>query len=77
MFSIIKKSNNPNVKVHGFGMTSLSLLPQFSFASVDSTSWIITAANGNIFSDYGIISLAEKDKYCKKVFYICLKKLNL
>lgn len=75
-FSIIKKSNNPNVKVHGFGMTSLSLLPQFSFASVDSTSWKITAANGNIFSDYGIISLAEKDKYCKKSILYLPKEIK-
>lgn len=62
-FQIIKNSPNPNVKVHAFGMTSFELIQKFPFTSVDSTSWIMTSANGGIFSDYGVISVGQKHKY--------------
>lgn len=47
-FETIRNSNNPNVKTHAFGMTSLKILEQFPFTSSDSTSWIKTAAYGSI-----------------------------
>ena len=61
-YSVIKKSSNPNVKVHAFGMTSFSLLEQYPITSADSTSWIMTGANGNIMTDIGIIAISEKAK---------------
>lgn len=61
-FSIIKQSSNPNVKVHAFGMTSFDLLSQYPITSADSTSWIMTGANGNIMTDYGIIAVSDKMK---------------
>lgn len=61
-FSIIKKSSNPDVKVHAFGMTSFSLLESYPITSADSTSWIMTGANGNITTDVGIIAVSEKAK---------------
>lgn len=64
-FEIIKKSNNPNVKTHAFGMTSLKVLEQYPFTSADSTSWIMTAANGGIMTDIGIIMVSENQKYDK------------
>lgn len=47
-FKMIAESNNPNVKTHAFGMTSLKLLEQFPFTSADSTSWVRSAGFGNI-----------------------------
>ena len=60
VFEIIKKSSNPEIKVHGFGVTALPLLEQFPFTSADSTSAVITGAMGNIMTPYGIVSLARK-----------------
>lgn len=65
-FDIIKNSSNPNVKTHAFGMTSLKVLEQYPFTSADSTSWILTAANGGIMTDIGIIIVSENQKYDKK-----------
>ena len=59
-FDIIKKSSNPNVKVHAFGMTSFDLLAQYPITSADSTSWIMTGANGNIMTDAGIIAVSDQ-----------------
>lgn len=61
-FSIIKQSSNPNVRVHAFGMTSFDLLSQYPITSADSTSWIMTGANGNVMTDYGIIAVSDKMK---------------
>jgi len=47
-FKIIRESNNPHVKTHAFGMTSLKLLEQYPFTSADSTSWVRSAGFGNI-----------------------------
>lgn len=60
VFERIKKSSNPEIKVHGFGVTDLLLLTQFPFTSADSTSAIITGAMGNIMTPYGIVSFARK-----------------
>jgi len=59
-FKIIEKSSNPKVKVHAFGMTSFSLLEQYPITSADSTSWIMTGANGNIMTDVGIIAVSDQ-----------------
>lgn len=58
-FKIIKQSNNPNVKTHAFGMTSLNILESYPFTSADSTSWIMTAATGHIYTDYGTICVSS------------------
>ncbi len=39
----------PKVKIHGFGMTSFSLLIRYPWYSVDSTSWVITGRMGSIY----------------------------
>ena len=58
-FKIIKQSNNPNVKTHAFGMTSLNILESYPFTSADSTSWIMTTANGNIYTRVGTICVSH------------------
>lgn len=65
-FDIIKNSSNPNVKTHAFGMTSLSLLQRYPITSADSTSWIMTAVTGSVFSPYGTICLSKETVYVGK-----------
>lgn len=61
VFQVIRKSSNPNVKTHAFGMTSLRLLESFPFTSADSTSWIMTGANGSIMSPFGVVYVSDND----------------
>ena len=42
------KEGKPRVKVHGFGMTSLSLMERYPWYSVDSSRWLQAARFGNI-----------------------------
>lgn len=39
----------PIVKVHGYGITSLSLLLRYPWYSVDSSSWVMTSRTGSIY----------------------------
>ena len=39
------------VKVHGFGLTTADLMFRYPWYSVDSTSWVMTAAMGSIYLD--------------------------
>lgn len=59
VFKIIKSSSNPNVKTHAFGMTSLPVLERYPFTSADSTSFIMTGANGGIMTSHGTIVVSE------------------
>lgn len=62
-FTVIKNSSNPNVKVHAFGMTSKDLLSQYPITSADSTSWIMTAANGGIMTDVGTVIVSKNQSH--------------
>lgn len=59
-FEIIKKSPNPDIKTHAFGMTSLNVLEMYPFTSADSTSWLLNGANGSIMTKYGSVLVSEK-----------------
>lgn len=61
-FKIIKNSPNPNVKTHAFGMTSLWVLERYPFTSADSTSWIMTGANGGIMTKFGVLLVSDSQK---------------
>jgi len=65
-FEIIKASSNPTVKTHAFGMTSLKLLEKYPLYSADSTSWIMTAANGSIMTKWGVMEISNNQKVHKK-----------
>ena len=59
-FDIISKSTLKNIKVHLFGVTTFSILEKFpQITSVDSTSWIMTAAMGSIFYKSGTLLLSD------------------
>lgn len=59
-YTVIKRSSNPNVKVHAFGMTSLSLLEKYPITSADSSSWIAFAAFGKVTTDAGVIEISDQ-----------------
>lgn len=60
VYGIIAESPNPNVHTHAFGMTSLDVLEQFRFTSADSTTWILTAANGGIILDGHTVPVSDR-----------------
>ena len=74
-FDIIKKSSNPNVKTHAFGMTSLSILEQYPFTSADSTSYLMAAINGSIMTDYGTLNVSNRRLYKDNMLFLKDKKL--
>ncbi len=51
VFTIIQSSNNPNVRVHAFGITVPKILESFPFYSADSTTWLQAAINGYILTE--------------------------
>lgn len=61
-FECIKNSSNDKIKIHLFGVTSMDILSTYSIESADSTSWIMTGANGGIMTDNGIITVSDRDK---------------
>lgn len=60
VYNIIQFSNNPNVKVHSLGTSSSNHCEYFPFTSSDATSWIMSAAMGNITTKYGDICISDK-----------------
>lgn len=60
VFRIIKESSNPNVHTHAFGMTSLNVLEQYPFTSADSTSWLLSAANGSIIIEGKTMPISDR-----------------
>lgn len=60
-------SGKPRLKVHGFGLTSRSLMERYPWYSVDSSSWVQIAANGGIFEpNFGVIPISETSPAAKK-----------
>lgn len=59
-FSRIKKSPNPNVKTHGFGMTTLKMLDELPLTSADSSSWNAFGRFGSIITPMGAISISDR-----------------
>ena len=60
-FKLIKRSSNPNVKTHAYGMTNLKTLEKYPFTSADSTSWALTAVNGSIMTPWGVIPTSAQN----------------
>lgn len=46
---LCNKEGMPIVKVHGFGMTMISLMIRYPWYSVDSTSWVLSGRLGGLF----------------------------
>lgn len=59
VYDYIAKSDNPNVKTHLFGYTSLPGLPKFPWYTADSVSHRLRAAYNKVFTiKWGTISLS-------------------
>lgn len=61
-FEVIESSSNPNVKIHCLGCQSTKQLEKYPFTSADATSWVRTAAFGNIMTDYGNILISSRQE---------------
>lgn len=60
VYDYIRKSNNPNVRTHLFGYTSLPGLPKFPWYTCDSVSHRLRAAYNKIFTNkWGVISFSK------------------
>ena len=53
----ILKSNNSNIKVHGFGIQSINLMKRYPWYSVDATSLHIMARYGGIYTPWGTLKI--------------------
>ena len=54
-------SGRPRLKVHGFGITAVPIMERYPWYSVDSSSWIQSAAFGSIVTpQWGPLSVSEK-----------------
>lgn len=58
-FDVIKRSSNPDVCTHAFGMTYLEILERYPFTSADSTTWLMNAINGMIMTKYGSLVVSK------------------
>lgn len=59
-YEIIESSSNPNIKIHSLGTQSEKHCSLIPFTSADATSWILSAANGNIYTKYGNIYISDR-----------------
>jgi hypothetical protein len=58
---LVDGSGRPRLKVHGFGITAIPIMERYPWHSVDSSSWIQSAAFGGIITpQWGPISVSEK-----------------
>lgn len=58
---LVSGSGKPKVKTHAFGITSVSIMERYPWYSVDSSSWIQSAAFGGIVTPkWGNLSVSEK-----------------
>lgn len=58
---LVDGSGKPRIKVHGFGITALPLMQRYPWYSVDSSSWIQSAAFGSIVTpEWGPLSVSDQ-----------------
>lgn len=59
-FNLVKRSSNPKIKIHAFGMTRLKYLENYPFTSADSTSWLQTANYGSIIIGSKTVCISDR-----------------
>lgn len=58
---LLDEQGMPRTLVHGFGLTTPSLMAAYPWYSVDSSSWVAIARNGNIFlPDMGVVPISDR-----------------
>lgn len=60
----IKKSSNPDIKIHAFGVTVFDMIERYPWYSADSTTWLRTGIAGNIHSrnKKGVVNISDQRK---------------
>jgi len=65
---LVDTAGHPKVKIHGFGMTTIDLMKRYPWYSVDSSSWVQIAANGNILvPDFGMVAVSKISPAAKQL----------
>lgn len=58
---LVDGAGKPKLKVHAFGVTTISLMERYPWHSVDSSSWVQATAFGAIYTtEYGPISISSQ-----------------
>jgi hypothetical protein len=58
---LVDGSGYPRLKVHAFGITAIPVMQRYPWYSVDSSSWIQSAAFGGIVTpQFGAVSVSDK-----------------
>lgn len=58
---LVDGTGRAKLKVHAFGITAFTIMERYDWYSVDSSSWIQSAAFGNIVTpDWGPLSVSDK-----------------
>lgn len=63
---IVDEQGKPKTKVHGFGLTTLSLMQNYPWYSVDSSAWVQAGSVGNIYFNHRTIPISEHSPARKK-----------
>lgn len=57
---LIDGAGYPKVRVHGFGLTTISLMERYPWYSVDSSAWVQAAASGSIMTEsHGTVAISS------------------
>lgn len=59
---LVDGAGRPKVKVHGFGLTTMSLVERYPWYSVDSSSWVQIARTGGmvLYPDSRVIAVSDR-----------------
>ena len=58
---LVDGAGRPKLKVHAFGVTTVSLMERYPWHSVDSSSWIQATSFGSIYTpEYGPLAISDK-----------------
>lgn len=64
----------PDIKVHCLGSATMTNAEKFPFTSMDSTTWIMVGANGNVLYDRAAIYVGDGGKSLSEVEYNTLNE---
>lgn len=60
-------AGRPKLKVHGFGLSTIGIMERYPWFSVDSSSWVLIAANGGLWiPDLGTIMVSKNSPTAKE-----------
>lgn len=60
LWKIVETSDNPKIKIHGFGILNIDIAKRYPWFSIDSSSVHLIARYGGIYSPYGTFKINPK-----------------